>query len=376
MPQRDYYDILGVNENASEAEIKKVYRDLAKKYHPDVNKGNKEAETRFKEISEAYSVLKDKDKRQKYDQMRKYGAFGGGAGSGGFDFGQFWQQGSPRTHHGGGGSFSFEDLFGLGGLGDIFGGIFDRGERMRKERTGRKQRGDSFESEIKIPFELAVKGGKQVINLAFDEPCDHCSGTGAGPGSHPKTCPDCHGRGTISIAQGFFAVNRTCPRCLGRGTIIEKPCSVCRGSGEVRNSKKLSVTIPAGVSDGSKLRLKGQGISGIKGGARGDIILTLRIAPHRFFNRKGNDIHCTIPLDIRKAIKGTKIRVKTIFDKKVDIKIPQRTHDGKIFRLKGFGVKSKTGTGDQYVKIKLDKPSDLSDEDRKIIEEFENNGKV
>jgi len=375
MPQRDYYDILGVNESASESEIKKVYRNLAKKYHPDVNKGNEDAETRFKEISEAYNVLKDKEKRHKYDQMRKYGAFGGG-GSGGFDFGQFRKQGAPGTHHGGGGSFSFEDLFGFGGLGDVFGGIFDRGDRIRRERTGRKQKGDSFQSEITIPFDLAVKGGKQVINLTFQEPCDSCSGTGSERGTHPKTCPDCHGRGTISIAQGFFAVNRTCPRCLGRGTIIEKPCSVCRGSGEVKTSKKLSVTIPVGVSDGARLRLKGQGVSGIKGGPRGDIVLTLHISPHRFFNRKGNDIYCTIPLDIMKAIKGTKIRVKTIFDKKVDIKVPAGTRDGKVFRLKGFGVRSKTETGDQYVTIKLNKPSNLSEEDLKIIEEFENNGEV
>jgi len=373
MPKRDYYDILGVNDTASDSEIKKVYRDLAKKYHPDVNKGDKNAETRFKEISEAYNVLKDKEKRHKYDQMRKYGAFDG-VGGGGFDFGQFWQQGSPRTQHGGGGSFSFEDLFGFGGLGDIFGGLFDRGERTRKERTGKKYKGDSLQSEITIPFELAVQGGKQVLQLTLEEPCHSCGGSGSERGTRPKTCPDCQGRGTISIAQGFFAVNRTCPRCLGRGSLIENPCTVCGGKGEVRTDKKLSITIPAGVSDGARLRLKGQGASGIKGGARGDIIVTLHISPHRFFTRRGNDIYCEVPIDIRKAIQGTKIRVKTIFDKKVDIKIPPRTRDGKVFRLRGLGIKSKSGVGDQYVLVRLNRPSHLTEEELKIIEEFENNG--
>jgi molecular chaperone DnaJ len=372
MPKKDYYDILGVKENASNEEIKRVYRNLAKKYHPDANRGDKSAEARFKEISEAYNVLRDPEKRKKYDQMRKFGAFGAGS-SGGFDFGQFWRPGSSQQRRSG--SFSFEDLFGLGGLGDIFGDFFDFGDRIRKERAGTSQKGDTLYYELTIPFELAVNGGKRAINVNLEEPCSSCNGTGAEKGTKPKVCPDCNGRGTISIAQGFFAVNRTCPRCYGRGKIIEKFCSVCRGSGQVKQAKKLSIMIPQGIADGTKLKLKGQGATGIKGGPKGDIIVTFHIAPHRFFKRKGNDIYCDIPLDIIKAIQGTKIRVKTVNNKRVDIKVPPGTRNGKTFLLKGFGVKSREGTGDQYVTINVTKRSNLSDEERKIIEEFENNGK-
>lgn len=373
MPKRDYYDILGVKENASDAEIKRVYRDLAKKYHPDKNKGDKSAEARFKEISEAYNVLRDPAKRKQYDQMRKYGAFGGGSPAGGYDFGQFWRPGSSQQRRSG--SFSFDDLFGSDGLGNIFGDFFDFGDRMRKERAGTSQKGETLNYDLTIPFELAVKGGKQVIQLNLEEPCNECNGTGAEKGSKPKTCPDCHGRGTISIAQGFFAVNRTCPRCYGRGTIIEKLCSVCRGTGIAKRTKNLSVTIPQGIADGARLKLKGQGASGIKGGSKGDIIVTLHIAPHRFFRRKGNDIHCEVPLDIIKAIEGNKIRVKTVYNNKVEIKIPPRTNTGKTFRLKGLGVKSKEGIGDQFVTINVVRRSNLSDEEQKIVEEFDNNGK-
>lgn len=375
MPKRDYYDILGVKENASDAEIKHVYRDLAKKYHPDKNKGDKSAEAKFKEISEAYNVLRDPLKRKQYDQMRKYGAFGSGSsgGFGGFDFGQFRRPGSSQQHRSG--SFSFEDLFGLGGIGDIFGDFFDFGDRMRKERAGTSQKGETLSYDLTIPFELAVNGGKQVITVNLEEPCSDCNGTGAEQGTKPKTCPDCHGRGTISIAQGFFAVNRTCPRCFGRGTIIDKICSICRGTGIAKRNKNLSITIPQGITEGTKLRLKGQGASGIKGGSKGDIIVAFHIAPHRFFKRKGNDIYCDVPLDIIKAIQGNKIRIKTVYNNKVEIKIPPGTVSGKTFRLNGLGVKSKAGIGDQYVTIKVTRRSNLTDEERKIIEDFENNGK-
>ncbi len=373
MPKRDYYEILGVKENASDAEIKRIYRDLAKKYHPDKNKGDKTAEAKFKEISEAYNVLRDPAKRKQYDQMKKYGAFGGGGSTGGFDFSQFWRPGSSQQRRSG--SFSIDDLFGSDNLGNIFGDFFDFGDRIRKERTGTSQKGDTLYYELTIPFELAVNGGKQGIQVNLEEPCSDCNGTGADKGTKPKTCPDCHGRGTISIAQGFFAVNRTCPRCYGRGTVIEKLCSVCRGKGTAKRTKNLSVTIPQGIDNGARLKLKGQGASGIKGGSKGDIIVTFHIAPHRFFTRKGNDIHCEVPLDIIKVIQGNKIRVKTVYNNKVEIKIPPRTKSGKIFRLKGFGVKSKEGIGDQYVTINVTRRSNLSDEERKIVEDFDNNGK-
>lgn len=382
MPKRDYYDILGVNEKASDEDIKRVYRNLAKKYHPDANKGDKNAEAKFKEISEAYNVLRDPEKRKKYDQMRKYGAFADGAPGGfdfrgfdfgGFDFGRSWNNTSNRNQTGGG--FSFEDFFGLGGLGDIFSDLFDRGDRIRKERSGKRQKGAELYSELTIPFEVAIHGGKQVINLLLEEPCDHCNGTGADRGTKPKTCPDCHGRGTISISQGFFAVNRTCPRCFGRGTIIEKVCPVCQGAGEVKRNKKLAITIPAGIEDNAKLRLRGQGATGTKGASRGDIMITIRVSPHRFFRRQGKDIYCEVPLDIIKAIQGTKIRIKTVYNSKVDVTIPPGTRDGKTFRLKKLGVKTRDGVGDQYVTIKVVRRSNLTEEERKIIEAFESDGK-
>lgn len=378
MPKRDYYDILGVKENASTEDIKRVYRDLAKKYHPDVNKGDNEAESRFKEISEAYNVLRDPEKRKKYDQMKKFGAFDrGGTGGfdfGGFDFGQYRRPGTYQQRRSSGG-FSFEDLFGAGGFGDIFGDLFDLGDRARREKRGTSQKGNTLYSDITIPFDLAVKGGKQEIYVNLEETCSDCNGTGAEKGTKTKTCPDCHGRGTISIEQGFFAVNRTCPRCYGRGKIIEKACKTCKGTGEVKKRKKIAISIPQGISDGTRLKLKGQGASGVKGGPKGDIIVTIHVKPHRFFKRKGNDVYCEVPLDIIKAIKGTKIRVKTVYNKKIEMKIPPGTKDDKTFRLKGMGIKSKEGTGNQYVTIHVIKRSNLTDEEKRIIEEFENNGK-
>lgn len=376
MPKRDYYDILGVKDGASDEEIKRTYRDLAKKYHPDKNRGDKNAEARFKEISEAYNVLRDPAKRRQYDQMRKYGAYGGGQPGGdfgGFDFSQFWRPGSSQQRKTG--SFSFEDLFGPGGFGDFFGDFFDFGDRIRKTKAGTSQKGETLYYDLTIPFELAINGGKQVINVSLEEACNSCDGTGAEHGTKPKTCPNCHGRGTISITQGFFAVNRTCPRCFGRGTIIEKFCTVCGGTGTIRQNKNLSVTIPQGIAEGTRLKLKGQGATGIKNGPRGDIVITFHIAPHRFFRRNGNDIYCEVPLDIIKAIQGTKIRIKTVYNNKVDVKIPPGTRSGKTFRLRGFGVKSKSGTGDQYVTIKVIQRSNLTDAERKIVEDFENNGK-
>lgn len=378
MAKQDYYDILGVKDNASSEEIKRVYRNLAKKYHPDVNKGDKNSEAKFKEISEAYNVLHDPEKRKKYDQMRKFGAFGGGQ-PGGFDFGNFDFGQSWRTTSGAnrsGGNFSFDDLFGLGGLGDIFGDFFDRGERIRRERSGQRQNGAPLHAEITIPFELAINGGKQVIHVTVEEQCDDCKGSGAEKGSKPKTCPDCFGRGTISISQGFFAVNRTCPRCFGRGTIIENVCSVCRGSGTVKRTKKLSISIPEGIADNTKLRIRGQGASGIKGGKKGDIIINVHVSPHRFFKRKVNDIYCEVPVDIIKAIQGTKIRVRTVYNKKVDLKIPAGVRSGKTFRLKGFGVESKQGTGDQLVTVQVIRRSNLTKEEQELVDQYDNNGAI
>ena len=379
MPKKDYYDTLGIKEKASQDEIKHVYRDLAKKYHPDVNKGNQQAENRFKEISEAYNVLKDPAKRQKYDQMRKYGAFGEGqpGGFGGFDFSQF-SQGGFRTHRGTskGGGTVFDELFGMGGLGDIFSQMFDQGSRVRQERYGNPQKGNTVQTELTIPFNLAVQGGKQVISVVVDERCSACNGTGVEKGAKPQTCPDCKGRGTISISQGFFAVNRTCPRCYGRGILIDQPCTVCNGTGDVKRTKNLSINIPMGISDGALLRLKGMGSNGTKKGTRGDLIVKIKVTPHKFFTRERNDVYCKVPIDIIKAIKSTKIRVKTVYNKKVELKVPAGTKDGRTFRLKGMGINSNKGKGDLYVTIKVIRRTNLSDEEKKIVDEFESNGKM
>ncbi|MCI0496379.1 molecular chaperone DnaJ [candidate division KSB1 bacterium] len=378
---KDYYQILGVNEQASNAEIKKVYRELAKKFHPDANKNDKNAESRFKEISEAYTVLSNAEKRKQYDQMRRLGAFGPGAGNfagGGFNFDDLrnnWstQNGQRQGTRG----FSIEDLFGAGsfGLGDILEGLFDRGGRARRERWGGKQQGESLRSAITIPFEVAINGGKQIIQIEKDDKCSACKGVGAKSGTKPEVCTSCNGTGTISISQGFFAVNRPCPRCYGRGHIIVDPCPVCQGSGEVHGVKKLAVNITPGMSDGTELRLKGQGQPGINGGPPGDIYLTIHMAPHHFFQRKGDDIYCTVPIDIIKAIIGTKIRVKTVTGKKVELKIPPNSRDGKIFKLKGFGVIGLDKKGDFYVTIMTVERSNYSEEEKKIMEEFEHNGK-
>ncbi len=375
---KDYYDILGVNENASPAEIKRAYRELAKKFHPDANQGDKNAESKFKEISEAYSVMNSPEKRKKYDQMRKLGAFG--PDSGGFNFegfdlsdtGKFWRTGQKQR-----GNFSAEDFFGQGGfgLGDILSDLFDKGNTTRRKAGRFKQSGETLYSEITIPFETSISGGSQIISIEKDEPCVTCGGSGARPGSKPETCPLCKGIGNISISQGFFSVNRPCPNCYGRGTLIKNVCQTCHGTGAVRKIRKLVITIPAGIEDESRLKLNGQGKPGDDGQPAGDLILTIRVAPHRFLRRQGRDIHCEVPMDVQKMVRGTKIQLKTVYRKKIELIIPQGTVNGKIFKLKGLGIKLKEKTGDFYVRIKAVEKSDLRDEERVVDNEFENNGK-
>ncbi|MBN2012402.1 molecular chaperone DnaJ [candidate division KSB1 bacterium] len=373
---KDYYHILGVEESASSDQIKKAYRELAKKYHPDANRGNAQAEDRFKEISEAYSVVSDPQKRKQYDQMRKYGGLGaGGFNFGGFDFGKYRQHtgGAGRKRTGG---FSFEDLFGGGGsfdLGDIFGDLFGGSHAGRQQSQSAYQDSTALFSELTIPFELAIQGGRQIINVTREEACKTCKGTGAKPGTKPETCPSCKGQGSISVSQGFFAVNRTCPNCYGRGKLIRDVCPTCHGKSQVRTTKKLAVTIPAGIDDGAKLRLRGQGNPIGNTGKNGDIVVTIRVTPHRFFKRDKNNVYCEVPLDIIRAIKGTKIRVKTVYNKKIEIKIPPRTGNKKTFRLKGLGITNKKGTGDQFVTINVIRRTKLNDEEKKIVDEFEKN---
>jgi molecular chaperone DnaJ len=371
MAKKDYYKILGVSENASVDEIKRAYRDLAKKYHPDANPDNSEAEERFKEISEAYQVLSDPEKRKQYDQLRRFGGFPGGAPGAdfrGFDLGDLFGRARARPGTGAERVFTFDDLFGFGGFSDILAEIFGRSPGAAGHRAA--QRGEDIHQEITVPFETAALGGKITIEVPRQEPCPHCSGTGAEPGSRVQTCPACHGTGLTSFSQGAFAVSRPCPNCGGRGTLISQPCRQCHGSGRATVRRKLAVKIPAGVEDGTKMRLRGQANPGPGGKNPGDLILTVRVAPHRFFKRKGRDIYCEVPLDITKAILGTKIRVRTIHGKKAEIKIPAGTQNGTTFRLKGMGIRTEGGVGDQYVKVNLVVPEKLTEKQKKLIEEF------
>ncbi|MCK4384726.1 MAG: molecular chaperone DnaJ [candidate division Zixibacteria bacterium] len=360
MAQKDYYEILSVSENATPEQIKKAYRKLAKKYHPDANPGNKAAEEKFKEVSEAHDVLSNPEKKRQYDQLRQMGKQGF-AGAGGFEDLFRGRSGRGRT-------FKFEDLGGMGDLSDLFSSFFDLGKRTRQQRWG-PQKGADMYAEVEIPFDQAISGGKTIIEIKKEETCPVCGGSGAKPGTKLSTCPECGGTGMLSFSQGAFAVNRPCPRCYGRGKIITAPCPECRGKGQTFVRKKISINIPAGINDGTKLRLVGQGQPGTAGGPPGDLIVKINIGEHRFFERKGGDIYCRVPINIAQAILGTKIRVKTI-DGKVDLKIPPGTQSGTKFRLRGRGVKVNGSRGDQYVEVKVEVPKNITAKQRELMEEF------
>ena len=379
---KDFYEILGVKESASQDEIKKAYRKLAKQHHPDANPGDPRAAERFKEIGEAYAVLSDQEKRKQYDKMRKYGGFGFGKGRGspfGGRPGGGARPGGPEGPFGGagtGGSFSFEDLSGMGGLGDLFSSIFDRdrGERARG-RPGPRP-GRNVEYVVEVGFETAIRGGTITINVPITEDCAVCGGSGAAPGSSPRTCPECKGTGTVSFGQGGFAVKRPCPNCMGRGTIPEKACTACDGTGMVRQSRKIQVKVPQGTEDGSKVRLTGQGERGSLGGKPGDLVITFKVKPHRFFRRKGMDLEVTVPINIAQATLGSKIRVRTVEGKKVVLRIPPGTQSGTRFRIRGQGVRKGGRVGDLFVETKIEVPESLSDEDRRLMEELASSAKL
>src|SRR3954470_19180876 len=310
---KDYYAVLGVSASATQDEIKKQYRKLAAKHHPDKNQSDPKAADRFKEISEAYQVIGDADKRKQYDQMRQLGAFGGPRAPGG--------AGSPFGGGYGaqpGGSYRYEefDIGGLGGLGDIFSSMFGgtaRGGRQQKQN----ERGQDIEANLEIPFRTAALGGKVPVELEVNEECDTCHGSGAAPGAKIQTCPECQGRGTISFGQGGFAVQRPCPRCLGKGTVPTEPCPTCKGAGEVRVRKKMMITVPAGVDTGSKIRLKGQGGRGLRNGPPGDLLISFQVDPDRFFKREGLDLIAPVPINIAQATLGSRISVTTLDGRKV-----------------------------------------------------------
>jgi molecular chaperone DnaJ len=367
MAQRDFYSVLGVPSSASAAEIKKQYRRLAKQHHPDANQNNPKSAERFKEISEAYTVLGNDEKRKQYDEMRRLGAFDFAARTGpqhaqpqsGFQGGP---QGGPQ-----GGAFRFEDfdVGGLGGLGDLFGSMFGGRGRSRGPEPG-----PSVETTLDVPFRIAAAGGKVPLTLEVAEACGTCAGSGAAPGAKLQTCSECGGRGTISFGQGGFAVNRPCPMCLGRGTIPSERCATCGGAGEVRTRKRLMITVPPGSDSGTKVRLKGQGGRGRNGGPSGDIVIVFTVHADRFYKREGLDLIATVPINIAQATLGSKVSVKTLGGAKVSLRIPPGTPGGKRFRVKQQGIHKDEAVGDLIVEVQIIVPEDLTAEQRELMERF------
>lgn len=346
MSKRDYYEVLGLGRDAAEQEIKGAYRKLALKFHPDRNPDDPDAEEKFKEASEAYSVLSDPQKRASYDRFGHAGLQG--AAGGGFNPDAF---------------ADFSDILGdFFGFGDLFGG---------GRRRTRAQRGEDIRFDLELSFEEAVSGINAEIQVPRMEACGHCHGSGSEPGSGPTTCPTCHGRGEVLYQQSFISIRRTCSTCRGSGQIIRNPCSQCRGSGYQQVQRKLKVNIPAGVDDGTRLRLSGEGQPGPQGGPSGDLYVFLKVKEHAFFERHEQDLHCAIPLNVAQAALGCEIEVPTL-DEPQKLKIPEGTQNGAQFRLRGKGVPNLNGSGrgDLYVHIEVKIPTRLTREQRKLLEQL------
>lgn len=375
-PTKDYYAVLGVSSTAPADEIKKQYRRLAKKYHPDANANDPKASDRFKEISEAYQVIGDAEKRKQYDEMRRLGAFTGyspggtrqrpGPRPGAGTTGQTGGAGGP------GADFRFQDfdVGGLGGLGDLFGSIFGGNAPGGRGRQRPSEQGQSVETTLEVPFRTAATGGKVPIELEVTEECPSCNGNGAAPGATVKVCPECTGRGTISFGQGGFAVNRPCPMCMGRGQVPSERCPTCNGAGEVRTRKKVLITVPPGADTGTKIRLKGQGGRGANGGPPGDLVITFQVQDDRFYKREGLDLLATVPLNIAQATLGTKISVRTLDGKKVSIRIPAGTPSGKRFRIRSQGIEKEGQVGDLIVETSIIVPDKLTEDQERLLREF------
>ena len=355
--KRDYYDVLGVDKSADATAIKKAYRKLAMKYHPDKNPGDKEAEEKFKEINEAYEVLSDETKRRNYDQFGHEGVNGQGfGGAGGF---------------GGQGFGGFDDIFG-DIFGDMFGGGFSGGSRQRRRGP---ERGADIKQRVNISFEEAAFGKKVKVKINRSEECDQCHGSGAKPGTSKKTCPTCHGSGQVQSVQrtpfGNIASTRTCSTCNGEGEVIDSPCSKCHGKGSIRKTKTIEVDIPAGIDNGQMIKLGGQGELGTRGGPRGDLYIEVNVQSHPLFTRDGYDVYLEMPITFAQATLGDKIQVPTL-DGKVEYEVPEGTQTGTVFRLKGKGIpKLKSNVrGDQYVKVTVEIPKKLNEKQKELVREF------
>jgi len=349
--EKDFYKILGVPEDVSEKELTKAYRKLAREYHPDANPNDSSAEEKFKAVSEAYDILSDAERREEYDQIRKYGATGGFAGS-------------PYGAGGPGGGFSFD----TGNLSDILGDLFGGGGRRGSRPGTGPRKGDDLEAELNLSFEDAVKGVTTSVHLTSDTACGTCHGSGAAPGSVPEVCPRCDGRGVLDDNQGFFSLSQPCPTCSGRGRVVTNPCPSCRGSGIERKPRQVRVRIPAGVKDGQRIRLKGRGAPGRNGGPAGDLYVVVRVGRHALFGRSGSNLTIDVPITFAEAALGANVKVPTLDGSTVTLKIPPATPSGKTFRVKGKGVAAAKKTGDLLVTVVVDVPSELSDEQRSAVE--------
>ncbi|MFC5991707.1 molecular chaperone DnaJ [Limoniibacter endophyticus] len=348
----DFYETLGVAKNADDKELKVAFRRLAMQYHPDKNPGDATAEHKFKEINEAYETLKDPQKRAAYDRFGHAafenggrGGFGGGAGFGG-----------------GGFSDIFEDIFG-----DIMGG-----GRQRRSPNGR-ERGADMRYNMEITLEEAYTGKTAQIRVPTSIACDECSGSGAKPGTAPVTCSMCHGAGRVRASQGFFSVERACPQCHGRGQTIKDPCPKCAGQGRVTQERSLSVNIPAGIEDGTRIRLAGEGEAGLRGGPSGDLYIFLSVKPHQFFQRDGADLYCQVPISMTTAALGGDFEVTTLDGTQTRVRVPEGTQNDRQFRLKGKGmpILRQTQLGDLYIQVEIETPQNLSKRQRELLEEFE-----
>lgn len=355
MAKRDYYEVLGLKRNASDADLKGAFRKLAKDCHPDRNPGDKDAEHRFKEVNEAYEILKDPQKRAAYDQFG-HAAFEGGRGTGGpGGFGPDFASSMSDI---------FDDLFG-----EFMGGRRGGGQRSR---TGR-ERGADLRYNMEISLSDAFVGKNAEIIVPTSVACETCSGTGAKAGTSPTTCPTCAGHGKVRASQGFFTIERTCPACHGRGEVIQAPCPSCSGSGRLTKERKLAVNIPAGVEDGTRIRLAGEGEAGLRGGPAGDLYIFLSIKPHEFFQRDGADIFCKVPISMTTAALGGQIDVPTVEGSITRVKVPEGTESGKQFRLRGKGmpVLRSRVAGDMYIQVEVETPKNLTRRQRELLEEFE-----
>jgi molecular chaperone DnaJ len=353
VPEREMtnpYETLGVAKNASADEIKKAYRKLARQYHPDKNQGDKDAEERFKEVQNAYDLLSDPEKREQYD---RFGSANGRGPGGGFNW-------------------STTEGVDFGDLSDLFGGIFGGGRFGGGARPTPAQRGNDVEVQVNLSFEDALSGVETKIPVTLEVACHTCHGSGAKPGTAPTVCPQCGGRGVVAESQGFFALSQPCPRCRGNGTIVEEPCPTCRGAGRERRTKRYTVKIPAGVKDGTRIRLKGKGEAGWNGGPAGDLYVVTRVEPSKTFHRRGDDLLVDVHVPFADAALGTTASVPTPVGGHVSVKIPSGSQDGKLLRVRGKGAPNPKGSGrgDLIARVKIDVPKKLSKREKELLEQL------